>query len=136
MGSDPKVVEKEEKDLSAPEFDFGSLYESYPRRVGRAKGLEVCAKKVTTRADYEQLEAAVSAMARAWDGAPRDQLRYCPHFATWVNQERWRDTEQEGPAGAVAVVRADPDYDPDNPDPPEVQRAMREMYRDAPPPEL
>ena len=77
--------------------DFAAWWELYPRKVGKgqaARAYRTARKKATA----EALTAAIVTqgpllMARG--------SQYCPHPATWLNGERWRDDP-------VALKTADP----------------------------
>lgn len=43
------------------------------------------------------LAIAVSAMIEAWDGATPEQIEFCPSLRTWLDEERYRESEQAGP---------------------------------------
>jgi len=88
--------EKKEKKLS---FDFDSVYQQYPRKIGKAPGLAKLKAKVKTQADYDQLVQAVATLAQAWRGK---DLTYCPHFSTFASQTRWRDDMLPLPDGCRA----------------------------------
>lgn len=79
-------------------FDFAAIYAMYPRKVGKARGLKLCASKVKSEQKYQQLASAAQEMERLWSGATRDQLKFCPQFDTWVSKDRWLDAEQQGPS--------------------------------------
>lgn len=74
--------------LPVSEADLEEVYKLYPRKQGKAAGLRAAVTKITTRADYEIFRAAVERMKLAWIG---QDTTYCPHFSTFVRQERWRD---------------------------------------------
>ena len=86
-------------DQSLTRFDFDSVYQQYPRKIGKAPGLAKLKAKVKTQADYDQLVQAVSTMAQAWRGK---DLTYCPHFSTFASQARWRDDMLPLPDGCRA----------------------------------
>jgi hypothetical protein len=79
------------------------IYQAYPRKLGKARGLEALTKLST-----EQL-STVLGRARAF-AADCQRLRtateYIPHFATWVRQRRWEDEQSANGTGARA--RASP----------------------------
>lgn len=108
-GETPKRrVEESRKELSpdrsaAPRFDLDAVYAAFPRKAGKAKGLERLAKLVKTEDSFRSVLAAAEAMGRLWAGA---DPTYCPHFSTWVNQRRWEDPEQQGPSTPSEAVRS------------------------------
>lgn len=68
--------------------DLDAVYQLYPRKQGRADGLKAARKLIRDEADFQALRAAVERMHLAWVG---HDTQYCPHFSTFVRQERWRD---------------------------------------------
>ena len=71
--------------------DFAAWWALYPRKVGKGQAMKAytAARK---KATAEALTAAVEIqgpllMARG--------SQYCPHPATWLNGERWRDEPAE-----------------------------------------
>ena len=65
-------------------------YQLYPVKKGKAKGIAKAAKLITDEADLARFEECILTMSKAWLGK---DTTYCPHFSTFVNQERWRDEE-------------------------------------------
>lgn len=79
-----------ERARAFPMSRFESVYQIYPRKQGKQKGLTSAQSKVRTEADFQALSDAVTQMAQAWRGK---ETKYCPHWSTFINQERWRDDE-------------------------------------------
>lgn len=79
-----------------PGFDFELVYQRYPKKTGKKPGLAKCRKLIKTQEDYDALKSAVGIMAKAWRG---HDTTYCPHFSTFVSQERWKDDELPRPNG-------------------------------------
>ena len=69
--------------------------------------------KISDQATYDRVLCAAREMAQLWAGA---DLQYCPGFAPWVNQERWQDEAQAGPARSSAGMSAE-----------DIERAAEEM---------
>ena len=71
--------------------DFAAWWALYPRKVGKgqaAKAYRAARKKATPEALFAAVTAqAPLLMARG--------SQYCPHPATWLNGERWRDEPTE-----------------------------------------
>lgn len=80
-------------------FDFAAVYAAYPRKVGKTRGLSLCASKVKTQAKYDTLLTAAQEMGRLWRSAKKDRKGFCPQFDTWMSKGRWLDPEQIGPDG-------------------------------------
>lgn len=80
-------------------FDFESVYQSYPRRAGKVRGLNLARTKIQSPAKFAQMESAAQEMAELWRNADRAQMKFCPQFDTWVSKDRWRDDAQIGPDG-------------------------------------
>lgn len=79
-----------EDDLKEPTSGFYEWWAVYPRKIAKpnaVKAYQAAVKKTTS----ETLLAAVGKLAGEWSGRSRDELKFCPHPATWLNQERWND---------------------------------------------
>lgn len=77
---------------SAPVFDFFLVYQAYPRKTGKKAGLAKLAKLIKTQDQYDLLLTKVCEFREKC----RDkELKYIPHFSTYVNQERWLDADEE-----------------------------------------
>jgi hypothetical protein len=99
--SDPKLdnPSQDRARQVARENALEAIYELYPRKAGKAKGLEALAriaKSGNPEDSLERIAEAAQDMASLWADAG-EQAQYCPHFSTWVNGRRWRDPVQEGP---------------------------------------
>lgn len=68
-----------------------TIYSLYPRKVGKPTSIKAIVK-VFKKHPFEHVKERVEAFAKAWDGG---DLTYCPHPATWFNQERFNDTPEE-----------------------------------------
>lgn len=92
------LVPEEEKTIAR--FDFERLYESYPRKEGKKKGLEKAKAMVKTAAEYERLRLAIEAYA-AKVRRERIEEKFVKHFATFMSC--WEDYAPNGAAPAQAV---------------------------------
>lgn len=72
------------------------IYQAYPRKVGKPVALKAIVKAIQRESDQggEPSTDAISrllektvAFAQCWNG----DLEFCPHPATWFNQERYND---------------------------------------------
>lgn len=72
---------------------FADFWAAYPRKVAKPNAEKAWAKLVKENAlpDMDTLLAAVANQAEANDWA-RDNGRFCPHPATWLNARRWEDS--------------------------------------------
>ncbi len=77
----------------APAFDLEAAYALYPRKIGRTPGFKRLKKEIKTKADYDDLMAALTRFGEFVKG--RDP-QYIPYFSTWANQ--WRDWINPDPA--------------------------------------
>lgn len=78
-----------------PKFDFESIYQQYPKRTGKAKGLAKLAATVKTPEDFAQLTRAVEWMSRTWRGHDN---HFCPGFLPFANGKMWADDEWPKPS--------------------------------------
>lgn len=66
------------------------IYQAYPRKVGRPaafKAIERVCKRFARSVVLEKTQL----FAAVWASATKEDLSYCPHPATWFNQERFND---------------------------------------------
>lgn len=70
---------------------FGRFWIVYPRKIAKPAAAKAW-KQAVCRADPE----AIIAAAKEFSATPKGQAgEYCPHPATWLNQERWNDDRAE-----------------------------------------
>lgn len=87
-----------------------SIYQAYPRRVGRRAALQAIGKAIARlngkQADPGQwLAGRVAAYAKAVDGKDK---QYIPHPSTWFGQERYMDDEADWSAWRTSDRQNDP----------------------------
>jgi hypothetical protein len=75
--------------LAAPPVNEAaeSVYACYPRKVGKPKALAAI-RKALRDVPLAELRERTVAFSALWQGHPLD---FCPHPATWFNQERYND---------------------------------------------
>lgn len=74
-------------------FDFESLYQRYPRKEGKKRGMDRLRKTIQTKAEYQAFATAVDAYVRLCRDENREP-RYIKHWATFVNN--WTDYLEQG----------------------------------------
>lgn len=84
-----KRKEKENKEKNtkplALEFDFETLYQKFPRKEGKTKGLISCRAQIKTQDDYDALNRAIDVYSKS----PEVQRGFVKYFSTFMNC--WRD---------------------------------------------
>lgn len=78
---------------------FDRFWHTYPRRVGKGAARKAWEK---LSPDQPLVDAILAAVERdkATDQWQRENGRYIPHPATWLNQQRWEDEPNGGPEPA------------------------------------
>jgi hypothetical protein len=66
--------------------DFEGLYQGYPRKKGKDKGMQVCRKQIRTPVDFEDLRRAIANYAAEVRGKDPQYTKYFSSF-----MECWRD---------------------------------------------
>lgn len=93
----------------ATAIDFEAFWLLYPRRVGKGaarKAFEKALPKIKTNDPFQTLCDATVLFA---DAVRLGDIRFIPHPATYLNQERWNDCiEDIRRAHAPQPVRPDP----------------------------
>lgn len=79
---------------STIEARFDEFWGAYPKRVGKQAALKSWKRIAPTAELHGKIMQAVNEQKR-WDQWCRDNGRYIPNPATWLNQGRW-DDEPEG----------------------------------------
>jgi len=74
-------------------FDFDRLYDLYPRKLGKKKGVDRAKTQIKTQGQYEALRAAIKNYARY---CVRKELQYIQHFSTFMNV--WTDWVNPDPS--------------------------------------
>lgn len=70
------------------EFDFLKLYELYPKKEGKTKGLKTCKVQIKTENEYNQLKTAIVKYRQLCE-ANRVDLKYIKQFSSFMHC--WRD---------------------------------------------
>lgn len=76
--------------------EFERFWAGYPRRT--AKGAALSAWVKLSPEDQAAALLAVPRFAAEWEKRPREELQFCPHPSTWLNQRRWEDEVNTDPA--------------------------------------
>jgi hypothetical protein len=66
------------------------IYAAYPRKVARPAAIRAIEKKIRIHG-FDVLFRSTQLFAESWSGVNRDELEWCPHPATWFNQDRFND---------------------------------------------
>lgn len=89
--TEPKVTKVESKDSPQSKKEAEEIYELYPRKVGKPVAVKAIAKQIKVHG-YDHVKTRTGEFAAAWEGG---DLTYCPHPATWFNQQRFNDKPDE-----------------------------------------
>ncbi|WP_316229206.1 hypothetical protein [Bradyrhizobium sp. SZCCHNR1070] len=85
-----KKGRKERSRSSAKEPQgFSEWYDVYPRKVARQDALRAFQKVVPAQISAETLIARTQRYAADWSCRPREDLKYCPYPARWLNSGRF-----------------------------------------------
>ncbi len=68
-------------------IQFSSIYDLYPRKVGKTAAIKAI-QKALQKIGYDELLEKTQQFAESVAGA---DMQYIPHPATWFNQERYND---------------------------------------------
>lgn len=101
--SDPRPLELLATDPPGPAFDFEELYQAYPRKEGKQKGIAYAEEHITTAADFEALRRAIANYARQVDG---QDPKYTKHFSSFMRC--WKDYVNASPPPARPPIRPAP----------------------------
>jgi hypothetical protein len=84
------------EDATTPFEDF---YKPYPRKVAKASARKAWAKM--PEPDRQAAVSGVKVYAQVWKSRGADEIRFCPHPASWLNGRRWEDEESEAPSSSM-----------------------------------
>ena len=81
-------------------FNFDTIYQEYPKKVGKKIGMERCKKYITTQDQYSNLQSAVKNYTKHCSLEGLDS-KYIKHFSSFMNSwEDWiilEDTQVDDP---------------------------------------
>lgn len=83
-----KTEQTKQNNIIAQSFDFAQIYDLYPRKIGKAKGLAICAKTIKTKEDFDSLLVAVEKYRNQVE-VDGTEPRYIKHFSSFMSS--WRD---------------------------------------------
>jgi len=93
--------------------EIETIYDAYPRKVGKVKAIQAIEKALTKISNGELL-AAVKEYAKS---RAASEQQFTPYPATWFNQERWNDDRSEWKSDKTRKTRdlgAGEVYDPEH----------------------
>lgn len=70
---------------------FDRFWAAYPRKVGKPKAQTAFARLRTTEREVDRMLAAIACQSKAYGWDRKENWKYIPHPATWLNQRRWED---------------------------------------------
>lgn len=97
---------------SLQEKRFAEFWDEYPKKVGKADALKAWKRAKITEEIFERILQSVRA-AKASEQWRRENGRFIPNPATWINQGRWDDelpqsagtSDSSSPEGTLAILR-------------------------------
>lgn len=96
---DTNKNDKNEKNIITPPF-FEDFWKAYPRKIGKTQASKSWEKISISEEVYHQIMAGLDNYIKyEWKGK---EMKYIPHAATWLNQERWKDE--------VTIKKEDSDF--------------------------
>jgi hypothetical protein len=90
---DPRPLELIPTEPPEPAFDFEALYQLYPRKEGKQKGIAYAEEHITTAGDFEALRLAIANYARLVEG---QEPKFTKHFSSFMRC--WKDYLNASPA--------------------------------------
>lgn len=69
-------------------LDFNAIYQKYPLKEGKAKGIEKCKAQIKNHDDYVLLAKAIDAYKLKKKGV---EPKFLQHFSTFMENGAWRD---------------------------------------------
>lgn len=83
--------------------EFEKCWAIYPRKVGKPNAAKAYEKAIETIQhsnflgdEHEYVFNKIKAFGNTWPKVRRDkEIKFCPHLATWLNQQRFFDATEE-----------------------------------------
>ena len=91
------------------EDEFSAVWQQWPRKVAKAAALKAWLK-ARKAVDFKTILAGLEQFVLAYDADPRpesEKQQFCPHFASWLNAERWHDYEVQPAVDKSALSHAE-----------------------------
>jgi hypothetical protein len=104
---DAERKKERKKERLSSAFDFEPLYERYPNKQGKAKGIAKLKALVKTEAEFQAVLRGLECFIRD-EKRKGTETRFYPHFSTWVNGKRWEDYPAPAASEAVKGAEAHP----------------------------
>ena len=82
--------------VSGNTFHLNAIYDLFPKKTGKKKGLDLLAEKIGTQAQYDSVLNAVKKYKNLVIDKPLDMVT---GFGNWVEGERWTDELNEPDSG-------------------------------------
>lgn len=93
--TDRQTNERTDRQPTISSFNFDVVYQNYPKKIGKKKGLEKLKRIIKTEQDYKNLEKALKNYTTHLDNE-NAELKYVKQFSTFVNcYDDWIDYEVE-----------------------------------------
>ena len=69
---------------------FDRFWAAYPRKVGKPKAQTAFARLRVTERELDRMIAAIECQSKIYRWG-KENWKFIPHPATWLNQRRWED---------------------------------------------
>ena len=89
-----KARKTRSKPVSSPSEEVEAIYTAYPKKKGRESALKAIGFALN-RVSYDKLLARVQLYASYVERWPKEKREFVPMPATWFNDARWLDDENE-----------------------------------------
>lgn len=80
------IAQQVERDSQS--FDFEIVYQRYPKKVGKQRGLSIAKKQIRSLADFESLQLAIENYKKYLE-EQKTEPQFIKHFSTFMGS--WRD---------------------------------------------
>ena len=68
------------------------IYSVYPKKAGHPKAITAITRRLGAKnKNFDAMLKATKVFSELWSGVKGEPFRFCPHPATWFNQERYSD---------------------------------------------
>lgn len=101
---------KDPKKKKADKFDFESVYQLYPRKIGKADGMHRLRETITTQDQYDAFKKAVTNYAKSVAGRDLEKIKHFDTFVGPMDKPFWPDFIDYDPTAKTQAPKRDYSY--------------------------
>lgn len=88
-------------------YDFDSLYNKYPKKEGKSRGMFLCKTQIKTQKDFDDLSTAIDRYNNHLK-EKRTEPKYIKQFSTFMNS--WKDWLEPDAGKVITPPKEEPEW--------------------------